>query len=65
MYYTCGQCFVTANPEAKFTNYFWMQYSGLRDKEKAPPMVLDMSKTKRTNRVPYGLEFVEEMLQES
>ena len=56
---------MTANPEEKFTNYFWMQYTGLRDKEKAPPMVLDMGKTKRTNRVPYGLEFVEEMLQES
>ena len=55
----------TANPEESLPNWDWMQsLSRATWSRKALPMVLDMAKPKK-NRVPYDLECVVEMLQES
>ena len=52
---------LTANPEGNSTNYDW---DALRDKERTYPWC-STRQDQRTNRVPYGPECVEEMLQES
>ena len=66
VYCTCGQCLIDSESRRKFqqTETGCTLYPELRDKERRYPWCSTWQK-QRTNRVPYGLESVEEMLQES